>query len=70
MNLSLWDAALECYMLKHPHKPFPVNKALTTKKKGEASKCKTCVHFKSKWFECSEPMKMACEKYKRKKKRK
>lgn len=70
MNLNLFDVPSELYMMKHPHKPFPVVNVLTIKKKGEAPKCKTCVHFKSKWFECCEPMKMACEKYKRKKKRK
>ena len=38
------------------------------RRKGEAPKCKTCVHFKTRTT-CLSPMKMACEDYKRKKKK-
>lgn len=37
-------------------------------RKGEAPKCKTCVHFKTRTT-CLSPMRMACEDYKRKKKK-
>ena len=43
------------------HRPLP-------KYKGESPKCKSCVHFKTK-RNCCTPMKMACEDYKRKKKK-
>ena len=38
------------------------------KYKGESPKCKTCIHFKTQ-RRCFEPMRMACEDYKRKKKK-
>lgn len=44
------------------HKPLP-------KYSGESPKCKTCVHFKTHRY-CCTPMKMACENYVRKNKRK
>ena len=46
------------------HRPLP-------KYKGESPKCKTCVHF-SKYgpYRCSQPMKMACDRYERNKKKK
>lgn len=31
-------------------------------------KCKTCIHFRSS-YRCCDPMKMSCEAYKRKKKK-
>lgn len=45
------------------YKPLP-------KYKGESPKCKTCSHF-SKYgsYRCSQPMKMACDRYERKKKK-
>lgn len=60
----------DIYMLGRPHGPIPVEKRLTVKTKGESPKCKTCVRF-SKYgpYRCSDPMKMACEGYKRKKKK-
>lgn len=39
------------------------------KYKGESPKCKSCVHFKTK-RNCCTPMKMACENYSRKKRKK
>ena len=36
--------------------------------KGESPKCKTCVHFKTR-ATCLSSMRMACEDYKRKKKK-
>ena len=41
-------------------KPLP-------KHKGESPKCKTCIYFE-RAHRCMEPMRMACEDYKRKKK--
>lgn len=38
------------------------------KYKGESPRCKTCIHFKT-HRRCLEPMRMACEDYKRKKKK-
>ena len=69
MNLSLFDVSSELYMMKHPRKPFPVVKALTTKKKGEAPKCKTCKRF----YDCTKShgtMTRACDRYDLKKRRK
>ena len=36
--------------------------------KGEAPKCKTCVHYRT-TTKCLTPMRMACENYSRKKRR-
>lgn len=44
------------------HRPLP-------KYKGESPKCKSCKYYRTKW-ECDSPMKMACENYVRKNKRK
>lgn len=69
MNLSLWDAPKEFYMIEKPRRPFPVMPLLTRKRKGEAPKCKTCTRF----YTCIKghgPMSMACEIYERKKKKK
>ena len=38
------------------------------KYKGESPRCKTCIHFKT-HRRCLESMRMACEDYKRKKKK-
>ena len=68
MNLSIWDTP-EIYMTKPPRRPFPVMPQLTTKRKGEAPKCKSCVRF----YSCTKShgtMTMACERYERKKKKK
>lgn len=73
MNLSIWDAPKEYYMIEKPRRPFPVMPLLTHKRKGEAPKCKTCKHFKengAQWGWCTVPMQMACDRYKRKKKKK
>lgn len=68
MNLSLWDTPSEYFQLEHPRRSFPVMPSLAVKKKGEAPKCKTCKYFRTAW-ECDSPMKMACEKYARRKKK-
>ena len=39
-----------------------------SKYKGESPRCKTCIYFKCAHC-CMEPMRMACEDYKRKKKK-
>lgn len=36
--------------------------------KGESPRCKTCIHYKTQ-RRCLEPMRMACENYSRKKKK-
>ena len=36
--------------------------------KGEAPKCKTCVHYRT-TTKCLTPMRMACDEYKRRKKK-
>lgn len=59
----------DVYMFGRPRGPIPVESRLTVKKKGEAPKCKTCKRF----YEChksNSPMRMACDIYERKKKRK
>lgn len=68
MNLSIWDTPSEYYMIEKPRRPFPVMPQLTTKRKGEAPKCKTCVRF----YDCTKShgtMTRACERYERKKKK-
>lgn len=72
MNLSIWDTP-EIYMTQPPRRPFPVMPSLTRKRKGEAPKCKTCEYFKkygAEWGRCTVPMQMACDRYKRKKRKK
>lgn len=69
MNLSLWDTPSEYFQLEHPRRSFPVMPSLTVKSKGEAPKCKTCIYFECAHC-CMKPMGMACEDYKRKKKKK
>ena len=69
MNLSLWDAPKEFYMIEKPRRPFPVMPSLTRKSKGEAPKCKTCVRY----YSCTKShgtMTMACDRYERKRKKK
>ena len=69
MNLSIWDVPKECYMIEKSRRPFPVMPSLTSKRKGEAPKCKTCVRL----YSCTKShgtMSMACERYERKKKKK
>lgn len=69
MNLSLWDTPSEYFQLEHSRKPFPVMPSLTRKSKGEAPKCKTCKNF----YSCTishGTMSPACDRYKRKKRKK
>lgn len=58
----------DIFMFGSPRGPIPVERRLTNKRKGEAPKCKTCVYF-GLCHRCKDPMRMICENYKRKKKK-
>lgn len=58
----------DIYMLGALRGPMPVERRLVVKSKGEAPKCKTCVHYYTRRV-CCDPMKMACDRYERKKKK-
>lgn len=47
---------------------LPRTKRTLPKYKGESPRCKTCIYFECAHC-CMEPMRMACEDYKRKKKK-
>ena len=65
---NLWDVPQEFYMIERPRRAFPVLPSLARKSKGEAPKCKTCKLFND-CRRSNDPMRMACDRYERKKKK-
>ena len=63
---SLMGSPLEHYAL--PGSPMRMPVAQVKRHKGESPKCKTCARFRSS-YRCLDPMRMACEDYSRKKKK-
>lgn len=58
---SMPYGARECEMAK-------VGRPAPKKHRGESPKCKSCLYFRCS-YRCNEPMKMACDEYKRKKRK-
>ena len=63
---SLMGSPQEHYAL--PGSPMRMPVAQVKRHKGESPKCKTCIYFGCAHC-CQDPMGMACEDYKRKKKK-
>lgn len=68
INNLLAMAAASAMPIGVDHTLFPHRRPAPKVFKGETPKCKTCKYFRTA-YKCDSPMKMACEKYARRKKK-